>query len=97
MDEISVPVLKKEAKIVFGSVVIQELQTCISLLSETIDSAELTIKIEQKRFNDFTIQERVIMQLINIVKQAYKEAESQGMTYSSPLKDSISSSISRFE
>lgn len=94
MDDLQVPILKKTAKVVFGSIVIQELQTCISLLSETIDSKELSSKIEQKRFNDFTVQEKVMMQLLNIVKQAYKEAESNGDTYTSPLKDSISSSLS---
>jgi hypothetical protein len=94
MDDITLPVLKKEAKIVFGSVVIQELQSCISLLSETIDAEEFKVKVEQKRINDFTAEERVIMQLMNIVKQAYKEAESQGMTYYSTLNDSISSSLS---
>lgn len=94
MDDLKVPILKKTAKVVFGSIVIQELQTCISLLSESIDSKELSAKIEQKRFNDFTTQERVMMQLLNIVKQAYKEAESNGDTYYNDLKDSISTSLS---
>lgn len=94
MDNIELPILKKEAKIVFGSIVVQELQSCISLLSDTIDSKELNRKIEQKRFDDFTPQERVFMQLINIVKQAYKEAEKNGDVYYSPLSDSISSSLS---
>ncbi len=94
MDDLSIPILKKEARITFGSVVIQELQTCISLLSETIDSKELTTKIEQKRFHDFTATERVFMQLMNIVKQAYKDAESNGMVHYNDLKDSISSSMS---
>jgi len=94
MDDITLPVLKKEAKIVFGSIVIQELQSCVSLLSETIDAEEFKLKVEQKRIKDFTAEERVIMQLMNIVKQAYKEAESQGMTYYSTLNESISSSLS---
>lgn len=86
-DTLQVPVLKKTAKVVFGSVVIQELQTCISLLSETIDSDEFKMKIEQKRFNDFTIQEQVMMQLMNIVKQAFKEAESNGDVYYDDIKN----------
>lgn len=94
MDNIELPILKKEAKIVFGSIVVQELQACISLLSDNIDSKELNNKIEQKRFDTFTSQERVFMQLINIVKQAYKEAEKNGDVYYSPLSDSISSSLS---
>lgn len=94
MDKMSIPFLKKQAQITFGSVVIQELQACISLLSEGVDSKGLNEKIEQKRFNDFTINEKVCMQLMNIVKQAYKNAEEQNMVYYSPIESIISSSLS---
>lgn len=94
MENLQVPYLKKEARITFGSIIIQELQACISLLSKDIDSTSLNEKIEQKRFSDFTTNEKVCMQLMNIVKQAYKNAEEQGMVYYSNLESTISSSLS---
>lgn len=94
MEKIQVPTLKKEAKITFGSIVIQELQACVALLSEEVDGKELNEKIKQKKLDEFSSQERVLMQLMNIIKQAYKEAEESGMVYYSELSDSISSSLS---
>lgn len=90
-DKISVPVLKKEARIIFGSIVIQELQACIGLLSDLIDSTSFQEKCANKQFDKFTPQEQVCIQLSSIVQQAYKQAEADGMTYYTDLGSTISS------
>lgn len=94
MDNFQVPIMKKQAKIVFGSVVIQELQSCISVLSESIDGKSFQDKCDRKEFDKFTPEEKVCIQLSSIVQQAYKQAESDGMTYYQDMDSVINSSVS---
>lgn len=94
MSDLKVPILKKEAKVIFGSIIIQELQAAIALLSESIDSKSFQDKCDKKQFDTFTAAERVCIQLTSIVQQAYKQAESNGETYYSDVESTISSSLS---
>lgn len=92
--ETKIPFLKKESKIVVGSIAVQELQACITVLMETVDQEELRKKIENKDLNNLSPIEKVICQLLNLVQQIFKEAEIKGDLIYKDIEDSISSSIS---